>query len=135
MPFTLDLYYLPLNELLNIMNEYIKLKISYWLVDFITQTIDIDLDKIENTRELKIISNDIYSSEPVINEIKQIYKFFQNYNVRFNGEITHIVKSFYDIHLINYKFISGNNIDRLEYNKEIKQTINKNNFNMTYTLC
>ena len=58
MPFTLDLYYLPLNDLLNIMNEYIKLKITYWNVDFINQTLDIDLIKIVSTRELRITSNE-----------------------------------------------------------------------------
>jgi len=133
MPFTLDLYYLPLNDLLNIMNEYIKLKITYWNVDFINQTLDIDLIKIVSTRELRITSNDIYSSEYVIGELKNIYTFFQKYNIRFNGEIFHTVNSFNDTYHINYKFVSGKNIDTLEYHKEIKQPIN-NKINMTYTL-
>lgn len=134
MNMSLDFNGLTIIELINVMNDFIKLKLMYWNVDFLKQKIEIDLDKIDNSRELKIISNDIYSSDPVIDEFKKLYRFFQDRSISINGTIIFSINKECDTNIIRYDIISGNNIDRLEYNKDIIRIVNKSKINNTYTL-
>ena len=134
MPITFDIIYFPPLEIINIMNEFIKLKIIYWDVDFVKNSIDVNINKIESTRELKVISNDIYSSEPVIEEFKIIYHFFAKYNISIFGDIKQSISSYNKKEIIKYNLITTQVDTFLEYNKELLSVLYKNTISAKYNL-
>lgn len=74
-------------DFIDLMNQYLKLKIKYWTIDFLKLTLDLDIGYIENDKILRLLSNDIYGAELVINELVMINIFFTNYKIELNGSI------------------------------------------------
>lgn len=74
-------------DMIDLMNQYVKLKVKYWTIDFLKLQIDLDYVYVENDRVLRMLSNDIYGSELIINEMKNIINFFKNYKVEISGTI------------------------------------------------
>jgi len=120
-------------DLIDLMNEYLKLKIKYWTIDFVKLTLDIDYVYVENDVMLNIVSHDIFSSELVFNELSNICKFFDNHKIKINGSIEKkIDKSICDFIIINYeifmdtliykmkKFCHNSKIDEKNIMKYIK---------------
>jgi len=119
-------------DLIGLMNQYLKLKIKYWSIDFLKLTLDLDMLYIENDRIIRLFSNDIYGSELVINELIIINNFFNNYKIELNGTIEKkLDKTLCEFIIINYdiyestliykmkKFCHNIKIDESNYMKKI----------------
>jgi hypothetical protein len=119
-------------DLFDLMNQYVKLKIKYWTIDFFTLQLDLDMLYIQNDKILHILSNDIYGGELVMNELKNIIKFFNNYKIEINGSIERkidtsscefiiVVYEVYDETIIYKmkKFCHNNKVDELNYMKKL----------------
>lgn len=102
-------------DFIDLMNQYLKLKIKYWTIDFLKLTLDLDIRYIENDKVLRLLSNDIYGADLVINELVMINNFFTNYKIELNGSIEKkIDNTICEFIIINYEIFDSTIIYKMK---------------------